>query len=113
MPRNMSFAMTTQQIRDRRKWVTRRFGWAFSKPGDIVNAVEKSMGMQKGEKVVRLCEIKVVSTRWEPLNAINQLDCVLEGLPQMEPHEFVAMLVQKYRCEPDAQCNRIEFDYLD
>ena len=113
MPRNMSFAMTTQQIIDRRKWVTRRFGWWFLKPGDTVNAVEKAMGLQKGEKVVRLCQIKIIDVRREPLNAITQLDCILEGFPQMKPDEFVEMLVKHYRCDPAKVCNRIEFDYVD
>lgn len=42
MPRNMSFALTTSQIRDRSKTVTRRFGWWFLVPGDQVWAVEVS-----------------------------------------------------------------------
>ena len=41
MPRNMSFMITKEQVRNRTKTVTRRLGWAFLKPGDIVNAVEK------------------------------------------------------------------------
>ena len=47
MPRNMSFAMTTEQIRARTKTVTRRFGWWFLKAGDQVWAVEKAMGLKK------------------------------------------------------------------
>ena len=36
MPRNMSFSMTTGPFRARTKTVTRRFGWWFLKPGDVV-----------------------------------------------------------------------------
>lgn len=43
MPRNMSFALTTDQVKDRVKTVTRRNGWWFLKPGDIVNAVKKGV----------------------------------------------------------------------
>lgn len=47
MPRNMSFAMTTDQIREQSKTVTRRFGWWFLKSGDVVCGVEKAMGLKK------------------------------------------------------------------
>ena len=52
MPRNMSFALTTKQIEDETKDVTRRNGWWFLKPGDQIWAVEKCMGLKKGEKVI-------------------------------------------------------------
>ncbi len=113
MPRNMSFAMTTDQIRNRTKFVTRRFGWWFLEPGDVVNAVEKAMGLKKGEKIKRLCQIRIVSATPEPLNRITKHDCLLEGFPEFEPADFVDMLVKNYRCPPDEVCNRIFFEYLD
>lgn len=58
MPRNMSFSITTDQVRNREKNVTRRNGWWFLKSGDIVNAVEKTMGLKKGEKIKRICQIR-------------------------------------------------------
>jgi len=112
MPRNMSFAMTTDQVRNRTKTVTRRFGWWFLEPGDVVNAVEKAMGLKKGEKVKRLCQIGIVSAWSEPLNAITPDDVIREGFPGMSPDEFVAMLIKHYRCQPAEPCNRIEFEYL-
>lgn len=114
MPRNMSFALTTAQIRDQSKTVTRRFGWKFLKPGDLLWAVEKAMGLKKGEKVRRLALIRVVSTRWEPLNAITQSDCVREGFPEHDKYTFVDMLQDHYGgdLEPDASVNRIEFEYV-
>lgn len=48
MPRNMSFSLTTQQMRDRTKTVTRRKGWEFLRTGDIVNACVKCMGHMGG-----------------------------------------------------------------
>lgn len=111
--RNMSFAMTTSQFRARIKSVTRRFGWWHLKPGDQVMGVEKGMGLKPGEEVVRFGAIEIISVRAEPLNAITQEDCALEGFPEMTPEQFVAMLVRHYRCEPDKIANRIEFRYLE
>jgi hypothetical protein len=54
MPRLMSFAHTTDQIRNRTKTVTRRNGWADLKPGELFWAVEKAMGLKPGEKVKRV-----------------------------------------------------------
>jgi len=113
MPRNMSFAMTTEQVENRVKDVTRRFGWWFLKPGDVVNAVQKAMGLRPGEKVVRICQIRIIGTRPEPLNAITKEECRREGFPELEPEDFVLMLTKHYRCDPQEIVNRIEYEYLD
>lgn len=84
----MSFALTTPQFLDGSKDVTRRFGWAFLKPGDILCAVEKGMGLKKGEKVKRLGFIEVVSVRNEPLDEITQDDVRREGFPHWTPRDF-------------------------
>jgi hypothetical protein len=52
--RNISFMLTTRQVCDRIKTVTRRNGWLFAKPGDLLCAVEKSQGLGKGGKIVRV-----------------------------------------------------------
>lgn len=72
MPRNMSFSMTTEQIRNRTKTVTRRLGWEFLKPGDVVNAVVKAMGLKPGEKVERLCQLRVKNVRRERLSKMSE-----------------------------------------
>lgn len=113
MPRNISFAMTTQQVQDRAKDVTRRFGWWFLKPGDSLCGVKKIMGLKKGEQIERLCLIEVVSTRPEPLNAIMPDDVAREGFPDWSPRQFVDMIVNHYGCDPAETINRIEFRYLD
>jgi len=113
MPRNISFAMTPQQVEDRTKDVTRRFGWWFLKPGDVLCGVKKSMGLRKGEEIERLCLIEVVSTRAEALCNISQADVIREGFPGWTPDQFVQMLVDHYGCQPRKICNRIEFRYLD
>lgn len=112
MPRNMSFAMTTEQIRSRTKTVTRRYGWRFLKPGDVVMAVEKAMGLKKGEKIVRLALLEIVSVREEPLCDITQDDVVKEGFPDWSPAQFIDMLVAHYRVPRELMINRIEFRYL-
>jgi hypothetical protein len=112
MSRNMSFAITTDQMRRRSKTVTRRMGWWFLKPGDIVNAVEKARGLKKGKRVRRICRIRIMSTRPEILSRITQGDCAREGFPEMTPSEFVEMFCCANRCRPDNQVNRIEFDFL-
>ena len=115
--RNMSFAMTTEQIQAESKTVTRRFGWAFLNPGDRTRPVRKAMGLKRGEKIESLLPpgrcIEAVSTRWEPLNEITKADCILEGFPDMEPAEFVAMIVKHYGCQADKLINRIEFKFVE
>ena len=104
--------MTKEQVKAQQKDVTRRFGWWFLRPGHDLWAVEKGMGLQKGEKIERICLIHVVSTRPEPLCAITKDECIREGFPEMEPADFVAMLCRHYRCNPEKNVNRIEFIYL-
>jgi len=101
MPRMMSFSMTT-----------RRFGWWFLRPGDRLVAVEKAMGLRKGETVRRIGLIEVVSTRGEPLGNITAEDCRKEGFPELSPTDFVAMLARKYGCSGADLVNRIEFRHL-
>ncbi len=95
MPRNMSFAMTTEQARNKTKDVTRRFGWWFLKEGDVIQQVEKAMGLKKGEEIKKIHLIRVISTRCEPLNAITQEDVIREGFPDWTPKRFIEMLLTK------------------
>ena len=112
MPRNMSFALTTEQFKNKTKTVTRRFGWHFIEPGDIVCGVEKAMGFKKGEKIKRLGLIRIISAKREPLNEITQTDCVKEGFPDFTPADFIKMLCQHSKCKPHDSVNRIEFEYI-
>jgi len=111
MPRNMSFMLTTQQIVDQTKTVTRRLGWDFLKPGDVLNACEKCQGMRKGHKIVRLGQIRVISTAWEPLRNITYEECVREGFPDMAPEDFVTFFCEHNNCAPNTYVNRIAFEY--
>ena len=112
MPRNMSFALTTKQFKNKTKTVTRRFGWYFLQPGDIICGVEKCMGFKKGEKIKRLGMIRIIAVRREPLFEITKADCVLEGFPEMEPEDFIRMLCAHSKVDRNQTVTRIEFDYI-
>lgn len=112
MPRNMSFFLTTLQIGQRTKTITRRMGWRFLKPGDEINAVVKAQGLKKGEKVKRLARLRVVSVRREGLHLITQDDVGREGFQYLSPLDFVEMFAEHNRCEPTAEVTRIEFEYV-
>lgn len=112
MARNMSFMLTTEQVRNKTKRVTRRLGWWNLKPGEIINACVKCMGLKKGEKIERICQIRIVSTRPEPLGDISQADVILEGFPDWKPEQFVEMYCKHNKCTPETLVHRIEFEYV-
>ena len=107
--RNMAFSITTQQMYAETKDITRRIGWTFLKPGDIVMAVEKGMGLKRGEKVKKIYPIEIVSVRGERLSSITIEDVKREGFPKMTVHQFVRMFAASHKCDVHAVVNRIEF----
>ncbi len=112
MPRNMSFMLTTEQVRNKTKTVTRRLGWWFLKPGDILNSCEKCQGIKKGEKIQKINQIRVKSSQGEPLYFINHDECVKEGFPEMMPEDFIKMFTKEMKCDSSEVVNRIEFEYI-
>lgn len=112
MPRNMSFMLTTEQVRNRTKTVTRRLGWNFLKPGDVLNACVKCQGLGKGGKIERICQIRVVSNLPSTLYNITKGDVKKEGFPGMTPVQFARMFCEHMGGAVDQQVNRIEFEYL-
>lgn len=118
MPRNMSFALTTQQYRDRTKTVTRRNGWKFAKVGDVVNGCEKCQGLKKGEKIIKMGQHRFTDLRWEPLRRMiddpkyGEREVILEGFPEMTPQEFVDMYCKHNRCSTDDLVHRMAFEYI-
>ena len=110
--RNMSFMLTTAQVRAQTKTVTRRIGWSRAKVGDVVQPVEKGQGLKKGEHVVKLGPpIRIVAVWREELRDISPADVRREGFPEMTREEFIAMLTRHNRCEPQTIVTRIEFEY--
>lgn len=89
----MSFAATVDQVRQRRKTVTRRMGWAILKPGDRLVAVERARGVRVGDRV-ELATIEVVDVRRERLDAITAEDCAAEGFPELTPADFVQLFAR-------------------
>lgn len=125
MPRYMSFSLTTQQIRDSAKSVTRRIGWEDLQPGELLWAVEKAQGLKKGEKVKRIRMVRVTSVRREPLSVLLPrrrhsmhpsdawLEVCREGFPHLSPTQFVQMFCKANKCSPDVEVTRVEFEYID
>ena len=120
--RNMSFALTTDQVLAGTKRVTRRTGWRTLKPGTLVQPVLKCMGLRPGERVQALRNpIRIVSVRREPLSKLTEditygiAECVLEGFgndPALcHPSQFVTFFCNTHRCTADAEVTRIEFEY--
>ena len=136
MPRNISFFLTTEPIRNRTKTVTRRLGWKNVKRGEILNACVKCQGLKPGEKIEKLCKIRVTDARPEPLNFMESQDdlvrdlmevwndvdypkdygdteAVKEGFPNMTGAEFVGMFCENMKCQPETKVTRIEFEYIN
>lgn len=100
--RNISFALTTAQIRDRSKTVTRRAGWTFLKAGALLQPVVNSQGLRKGQQVETIGgPIRIVDVRRERLDAITQQDVYREGFLGLERVAFIDMFCRTHRpCEP-------------
>ncbi len=116
--RNISFAITTKQFKNRSKTVTRRLGWKNLKVGELLQGVEKSQGLKKGEKIVKLGVIRVKGVCREELFNIDlprygESEVIKEGFPKMKPSEFVEMFCKANKCEPSVEITRIEFEYVD
>ncbi|MBT2299210.1 hypothetical protein J7E70_01910 [Variovorax paradoxus] len=119
----MSFALTTRQILDGSQDVTRRLGWVFLKPGELVRPVRKCMGLRPGEQLDVLRDpIRVVSIRREPLR--QMLDDVEYGFEEVRregfawhpdyssPGSWIAMFCATHKgCTPETVITRIEFAY--
>ena len=112
----MSFMLTTEQVRNRTKTVTRRLGWKFLKPGQYLWAVEKAQGLKKGEKVKRLALIRVYWVIEEPLSSILYYpsdESAKEGFPNWSNREFFDFFMKESGCAPDSLVTRIEFQYVN
>lgn len=113
MPRNMSFRLTERQILDRTKTVTRRLGWKFLKAGDVVHAVDRSMGLGKGQSPRFLARLRIVSVRREELWKCTDEDATREGYPEESGVDFVERFAFHMGIRPGDLVTRIEFEYLE
>lgn len=113
MPRLMSVAFTADAVIERRKTVTRRKGWLMLKPGDRITLCRKVMGRKPGEPLVRLVDVEIVSVRRETLDRVTPEELILEGLPGLDPWDFVLRYFVPQKMGPRSEVTRIEWRYLD
>lgn len=120
--RNMSFMLTTEQIRNRTKTVTRRIGWSFLKPGTLLQPVVKCQGLKKGEHVEPIGgPIRVVHVSREKLGALlktepyGSMEVEREGFGgEMTPRMFVEFFGKTHpHCTRHTVVTRIEFSYVE
>lgn len=112
--RNMSFALTTRQVRERSKTVTRRNGWKFARVGMIVQPVIKSQGIPKGGHVEKIGgPIRFVEVWHERLNTITNADVQREGFPTLSRRGFVDLYLEANGGARDQLVTRIRFEYLE
>ena len=113
MPRNISFFLTTPQVRAKTKTVTRRIGWLHAKVGETLNACVKCQGLKKGQKVERICQIRIITMSRTPLFTISQEEVIREGFPEMSPKEFILMFMKANKLRnSELFVTRIEFEYI-
>lgn len=118
MPRKISFSFTTPQFLAGTKDVTRRLGWENARAGDILDAVEKAMGLKKGQSMVQIGQIRLVDVRREPLNRIllgtyGKQECIREGFPDMTPEQFIEFFCRSHAgCFPEREITRLEFEKM-
>jgi len=115
----MSVAFTEAAVVARTKTVTRRKGWLMLKPGDRLTLCRKVMGRKKGEPLVRLAEVEVVSVRREPLSTLKNVqygrdEMVLEGFPRMPVDDFIlTYFTEAQGIDVWDEVTRIQWRYLD
>ena len=117
--RNISFALTTEQVRQQTKTVTRRVGWSKLAAGTLLQPVVKGMGLKKGQKAEKIGgPIRVVSVTGEWMSDFRARpdaaeECRREGFPEMTPAQFYEFFRRSHDGPglDDLRVNRIEFVY--
>jgi len=115
--RNISFMLTWPQALAQLKTVTRRVGWEFLRPGDLLQQVEKGMGLKKGDKITRGHVISTLEVSREQLSvlidepAYGRAEVDREGFPHFSPEQFVEMFCRTHNCKPEKTITRIWFAY--
>ncbi|WP_459963707.1 ASCH domain-containing protein [Nocardia sp. IFM 10818] len=105
--------MTTDQVRARRKTVTRRLGWQWLQPGTELTLCPKVRGRAPGEELERIANVRVTHVDRVKLGAITAEDVAREGFPQHSPQWFVDFFCKALPgCTADTVVTRIEFTYL-
>jgi hypothetical protein len=75
------------------------------------------MGLKPGEKIERICQIRVVSVRREELSDMieceDSREAAAEGFPELTNTGFVEMFCRHMKVKPSQIVTRIEFEYLE
>lgn len=120
--RQMSFMLTTDQLRQQTKTVTRRLGWRDLQPGDLIQPVVKCQGLKKGQRVekiggpIRIVSVQSDRLRWlcDPPETWAQQEMAAEGFPGMSGQDFAAMFIRSHKgATLDSNITRIEFEYTE
>lgn len=118
--RNISVALTEEQVLLRAKDVTRRIGWAKLEPGTLLQPIRKGQGLKKGEHATTVGgPIRIVSVTREPLRRLlddqvyGLAEVVREGFPGLTPQQFVTFFMASHTCTVDQVVTRIEFVYVE
>ena len=115
--RNISFALTQEQILNRTKTETRRLdlkGHYLSMPaGTQLRGVNKCMGFKKGEKPIQLAIIELVNVFQLPLSFVTDEDVKREGFPNMTRDDFIAMFCSHMKSAPTDYVTVLRFKYVD
>jgi hypothetical protein len=116
----MSFSQTSSQVRERMKTVTRRPGWRFLKPNDLILAVESAQRLEKGEPVRALAVLRILDIRIEPLSRLvedasyAEDELPREGFPCWSRDDFITKFMRAHRLTTvETDVTRIEFEYVD
>lgn len=118
--RRMTFSHTASHVRERMKTVTRRVGWRFLKPNDLVQAVEKTPGLASGEPARPIAVLRIRNVRVERLSRLIEEatyaedEFPREGFPCWSRDDFIASFLRRHRLKTaDTDVTRIEFDYVE
>jgi hypothetical protein len=79
--RRISFALTTTQVQNRTKTVTRRLGWNNLKPGDRLQPIYKGMGVEKGREAT--------ASEWPDRNRQRPMGADRKPKKNPSPHETI------------------------
>lgn len=113
--------MTEAAIREKRKTVTRRLGWLFLEPGDLIQPVRKTMGLGKGGRVEKIGgPICILRVNREALSDMTGeygfLETEREGFPEGHPRHWPSSFIEHFclvnRCVPNTEITRILFAYV-
>ncbi|MPZ19766.1 MAG: ASCH domain-containing protein [Luteitalea sp.] len=118
--RRMSFSHAASEVRAGMKTVTRRLGWRFLKPNELIQAVDKAPGSRSAGPVRRLAILRVQNVRVEPLARLiedaryAEDELPREGFPCWSRDDFIARFLRRHRLTTTAiEVTRIEFEYVE